>query len=483
MNKIIKRICNIYNEMSAPVKASIWFTVCSVVQKGITLLSTPIFTRLLTTEQYGVYSVYQSWYSIISIFATLNLSAGVLFNGLTKYSEDRDRIISSFQGLSTTVTLVLFLLYLIKMDYWNSLLGMSSLFMIAMFIELLAVPAYAFWAVKERYDYSYKVLIVLTLLVAIGSPIIGAIAVVSTDYKAEARVLTYVGIQVIEGIFFYIYNFKKGKTFFYKKYWKFALAFNLPLIPHYLSMTILNQADRIMISKMVGTGAAAIYSVAYQISMMMTIVTNAINSSFVPYTYKELKSHSYDGIKKNSNVLLILIGIACIIAMSFGPEIIRIFASSDYYDAIWVIPPVAASVYFMFLYSLFANIEFYFEQTKFVMVASSGGAIANIGLNYIFIQKYGYYAAGYTTLFCYILLSFAHYYFHLKVLRMHDEIGIVYSTRFILLFSIILLLFMVIMPMLYNHFFIRYGIIAIIIIIMICKSKSIINILQQLKKR
>lgn len=473
---------NIYSKFSAPVKASLWFTVCSIIQKGITLLSTPIFTRLLTTEQYGEYSVYQSWYAIISIFATLNLSAGVLFNGLTKYENDRNRIISSFQGLSTTVTGILFLVYLIFKDYWNSLLGLSTLFMVAMFVELLVVPAYAFWAVKQRYDYKYKVLIILTISVALISPLLGVIAVLNTSYKAEARILTYVLVQVFQGAFFYIYNMKKGKSFFKREYWKFALKFNLPLIPHYLSMTILNQADRIMISRMIGTEEAAIYSVAYQISMMMTIITTAINNSFVPYTYKEMKAKRYESIKKNSNILLMLIGIACIAAMCFGPEIIKIFAAKEYYDAIWVVPPVAASVYFIFVYSLFANIEFYFEQTKFVMIASCGGAIANLFLNYIFIPKYGYYAAGYTTLACYILFSVAHYYFHKKVLNKHSEIGAIYNMKFILSFSLILCLFMVFMPMVYGYMFVRYGILCVITIGLIIKRDSILIVVRQMKK-
>lgn len=478
----IKNLADVYCRLSAPVKASIWFTICSILQKGIALLSTPIFTRLLTTEQYGVYSVYQSWYSIISIFATLNLSAGVYFNGMTKYPKDRDCLTSSFQGLSTSITLVLFFVYTFAMDFWNELFGMSSLFMIAMFIELLFVPAYAFWAVKQRYDYKYVTIIILTLLVALGSPIVGMIAVISTSFKAEARVLSYVLIQVIQGIFFYIYNMIKGKTFFHKEYWKFALVFNLPLIPHYLSMTILNQADRIMISKMAGMGDAAIYSVAYQISMMMTIITNAINNSFVPYTYKELKSKNFEGIKENSNFLLILIGAVCIIAMAFGPEIIRIFAAPEYYDAIWVIPPVAASVYFIFLYSLFANIEFYFEQTKFIMIASCGGSVANIILNAIFIPIYGYYAAGYTTLVCYILFSFAHYYFHKKILRQQGQIEDIYNRQFIFGFSVILLGSMIVMSLLYRYMIIRYSIVTFLLIIVLINSKRVLKIFSELKR-
>ena len=60
-----------------------------------------------------------------------------------------------------------------------------------------------------------------------------------------------------------------GKKYIQKKYWKYALAFNIPLIPHYLSNYVLSQSDRVMIGKMVGNDKAALYSVAYTISTMM----------------------------------------------------------------------------------------------------------------------------------------------------------------------------------------------------------------------
>lgn len=468
--------------MAEPVKASLWFTICSILQKGITLLTTPIFTRILTTEQYGVYSIYQSWYSIISIFATLNLSAGVLFNGLTKYSEDREKVISSFQGLSTIVTLILFSIYLCNMSFFNNLFDLSSVLMIMMFAELTFVPAYAFWAVKERYDYKYRKLIMITLLISFGSQIIGIIAVILTPiYKAEARIISFVIIQIMLGVVFYILNLKKGKKFFVKEYWIYALKFNLPLIPHYLSMTILNQADRIMISKYVDMSSAAIYSIAYQISMMMTIVTTAINNSFVPYTYRNMKKKEYKAIGKNSNILLIIIGTLCIVAMAFSPEIIRIFAAKEYYDAIWIVPPVASSVYFIFLYSLFANIEFYFEKTKYVMFASIGGAIVNVILNFIFIKMFGYIAAGYTTLACYILFSFAHYYYYKKIIK-QMQIQDIYNVKIIIVISAIIMLFMMIMPLLYSTLLIRYILIFILVAIVVLYKNKIIEIFKVLKK-
>lgn len=185
-----KYLLNKYENLSAPVKASIWFTICNVVQKDIALISTPIFTRIMTTQQYGVYTIYQSWYQVLTIFATLNLSAGVFNNGLTKYPDKKNRLVSSLQGLSTTVTFLLFLIYIAYPKFWNDIFGMSTLFVVAMFAQLLLEPAYLFWSAEQRYRYSYKNLIFTTMIIAIGSPLIGIISVMSTTYKAEARVLS-----------------------------------------------------------------------------------------------------------------------------------------------------------------------------------------------------------------------------------------------------------------------------------------------------
>ena len=478
------KILSLYKNMSAPSKASIWFIICNVLQKAIALLATPIFTRLLTTEQYCVYSVYQSWYAIITIFATLNLYAGVYNNGMTKYPDDRPKLTSSLQSLSSVVTLCLFVVYLFNMDFWNNLFKLSTVFVLAMFVEVLFVPAFMFWSVGQRYDYKYKGIVVATLFMAVGSPIIGVLAVLSTDYKAEAYVLSFVFVQVIVGLFFYIYNLAKGKKVFDKKYWKFALVFSLPLIPHYLSMTLLNQADRIMISRYVGDSEAAIYSIAYTIATMMGFVTNAINNSFIPYTYKSIKEANYDGIRKNSNFLLILVGALCVIAMAFGPELVKIFATEEYYDAIWVMPPVAASVYFMFLYPLFANVEFYFEKTKFVMIASCVGALLNIVLNAIFIPIFGYYAAGYTTLVCYIVFSFAHYAFYKIIIKKElSNKNKFYDMGLIIGISSVVLLAMVGMTLTYKHIIIRYMVVLGLLLIGIFKRKRIYEKIVEMKNR
>ncbi|MDT2370754.1 oligosaccharide flippase family protein [Enterococcus faecium] len=478
----MRKFFKLYKKMSDPIKASLWFTISSVIQRSISLLTTPIFTRLLTTEQYGVYSVYQSWYSIIIIFATLNLYAGVYNNGMTKWPNDRPKFTSSLLGLSSTVTVVLFGIYLAAMDFWNNIFGLSTLFVIAIFIEAFFVPAFHFWAAGERYDYKYQKLVLVTILMALMSPLLGIIAILSTKYKVEARVLSFVGIQVCIGLIFYIYIMRQGGKFYIKNYWKFALAFNLPLIPHYLSQTVLNQADRIMISNMVGKSEAAIYSVAYTISMMFTIVTSAINNSFIPYTYKAIKEQKYKDLRRNSTFLVLIVGIFCMVATAFGPEIIKVFAALEYYDARWIIPPVAESLLFMFIYPLFSNVEFYFEETKFIMIASGLAACVNIGLNYIGIQLFGYIAAAYTTLICYILLTLAHYIVYRIVCIKNGIQTRIYNIKFLMIYSIISICLMIVMIIIYDIWYIRYAVILIICSIMIWKRKLLLSKFKEIWK-
>ncbi len=473
--KNIKLFLKKYNNFPVPAKAALWFAVCNFLQRGADFLTTPIFTRLLTPEQYGVYTVYKSWYNVISIFATLNLSAGVFNNGMIKYENDRDRYTSAVLGLSMTTTAILLVIYLCAHNYFNELLGLPSILVIAMFIELFFIPAYSLWSARQRFDYSYKALILCTAVIAILSPIIGVVAVLLSEHKAEARVLSYVGVQVCIGIVLCFVNFYKGKSFCVKKYWRYALWFNIPLIPHYLSLTILGQADRIMIDRMVGRSEAAIYGLAYNISQMMVLITSAINSSFVPYTYKSIKDKNSGNIGKNADMLLLLVSFLVLAVICAGPEIIRLFASPEYYEARWIIPPVALSIFFTYLYTLFANIEFYFEANKFITFASMIGAFVNIVLNYIFIPIFGYIAAGYTTLFCYILFALAHCAFHLRVLKKKSSGTKMYNLKFILIISIVLTAIMFVMLCVYDLIYIRYAVIIIICMIVYVKRNYFIE--------
>ncbi|MCM1131338.1 MAG: oligosaccharide flippase family protein [Anaeroplasma bactoclasticum] len=467
--------------MPTPLKSSLWYTICNFFNKGIALLSLPIFTRILSQEEYGTYTIFQSWYSIFVIFASLNIYMSSYSKGLLIYKDDRQRFTSSLLGLTTTITMFLGIIYVSFMDYWTSIIKLSPILMGAMFLELLFVPAYEFWAARERFDFKYIKYVIVSIALSILTVAGAAVAVLLTSYKVEAKIYTEVIIKCVFFIFLFVMLICNGKCFFNKKYWKYALIFNLPLIPHYLSTFILNQADRIMIGNLVGNAEAGMYGVAYSISNLMFLLVNAINFSLVPYIYKKINNNEYEAIKKNTGPLFFIVSLLCVITMLFAPEVVFIFGGDKYMDAKWVIPSVSASVYFIFLYSMFSNLEYYYKKTWQISVASIICAGLNIGLNYVFIPKFGYYAAGYTTLVSYVLLALCHFAMYKWVLKKEIKtIKNLYNMYFLFFSSLFVLVSMFFIIFTYNYIYIRYSLIVVILILGIIFRKKIITLIKNI---
>ena len=125
---------------------------------------------------------------------------------------------------------------------------------------------------------------------------IGIVAVLLSEEKGYARILTCILVNICFGTVLFIYNRRHGKIWLKKEYVVFALSFNLPLLLHYISQYILEQFDRVMIQKLVGIAQAGIFSVAYNAGIMMKIVTQSINNALVPWQYEQLEKKNFKEI-------------------------------------------------------------------------------------------------------------------------------------------------------------------------------------------
>lgn len=480
MPGVVQKFLTKYQQMSAPSKASLWYTVCNVMLKGIALLTTPIFTRILSQEQYGQYALFQSWYSIISIFATLNLFQSVYSKGLLVYEKKEKEFTSSLVGLTSLITVLLGVVFFCNIELCEQILGLPRVLIFAMFVELIAMTGVEFWAARERFEYRYKKYVIVTIMTTVLSIVIGISTVLLNDvYKVEARVFSDVFAKAIFGMPLYIYLLYSGRKFFKKEYWKYALLFNLPLIPHFLSTFALNQADRIMIGKMAGEAEAAIYSISYTIATMIILVVTALNNALIPYIYKTIKAGDYSEIVNSTRVHFVIIAVLCLLTMVFAPEVIMIFAGNEYAEAIDIIPPIATSVYFIFVYSMFSTVEYYFQKTGLLAAASVSSAGINIVLNYIFIESFGYKAAGYTTLASYILLAIFHYYYYRRTIKKEMQAQIhMFDLKLIVLVGCVLFGVMLVMLLLYQNIWIRYGTILVLGIVAVIKRKTLITVVK-----
>lgn len=469
----INRIKEKYESLPVQVRASFWFLICSFLQKGISMITTPIFTRIMSTSDYGQYGVFNSWYGIITIIVALGLTGGVHTQGLVKYDTERKVFSSSLQGLSTSLVIGWFFIYLLFQNFWNGLFKLTTVQMTSMFIIIWATAVFGLWANEQRVTYSYRALVIITLISSIIKPAIEIILVLNANDKATARIIGWVIADIITFSWMFVSQLRKGKIFYSKRFWIYALEFNIPLVPHYLSQTVLNSADRIMIERMVGSSESGIYNLAYSISLIMMLFNTALAQTISPWMYQKIKERKGKDIAPIAYITLILIAAVNLILILLAPEAVRIFAPKEYYEALWVIPPVAMSVYFMYAYDLFAKFAFYYEKTKAIMTASVLGALLNVVLNYIFIKQYGYIAAGYTTLVCFMFYSIAHYIFMRQVCRQCCDGEYPYETRKIIFITLPFLVCGFVFMATYNYPVIRYGLVGVAIIIAIIMRKSI----------
>lgn len=405
---MIKKIREKYISMALPVKAGMWFMICSIIPQVITVIMTTIFTRILTTNDYGISSNYSAWYNILSIFITLNLNCGVYNNAMLKYEKDRDAYTSATMGLSILLGLIGFAVLMVFRNPLSQAMSLPVSLLLCLALQCLLYNSYGCWVSRVKYEYNYKYLILITLIVSICSPLLSVVFIYISKNKAVGKVWGQSSIYILLGVIFYVLAFSKNKKLFNKEYWTFALRFNLLLVPHYLSLVILNQSDRVMITSMCGAAENGLYSVAYSAASLLLILNSSLTQSLTPWCYHNMKNKNFGAMKKIINVICCIYAGIDLLFITLTPEVIAILAGAKYAEAVYVIPPVASSMYLILLYNIYSIFEFYYEKTKPVMMCSTISAGLNILLNYLFIPKYGYLAAGYTTLACYLFNSIMH---------------------------------------------------------------------------
>ncbi len=462
IKKIIVDFSQYYQAASELWKASICYFLCSFLQKGISVLTTPIFTRLLTTEEYGEYVLFTSWADVLGIFITFGLATSVYQKKLVEIAEEKEKDIftSSLIGLMMTLAVISFILYYIFHNPLNRWLNLSTDRIIAIYISSVVSAGFGFWAMRQRVDYRYKKLIMLTLFITFCKPIAGIVCIyLFPEYKVLAKIYSLVVVEVIGYISLLVFQIRKGKIVYCKKYWKYALAYVIPLIPHYLSQRVLSQSDRIMISHLSGPDAAGIYGLANSAGMILNLLLAPSDSTIAPWIYKKIHDRNYNRIYQFSIYPILIMALICLIFISVAPELIRFFAPESYYEGSYLIPPFAISTYFMLIYCFFIYFEYYYEKTVYVMIATVSSALLNIILNYIFIKYVGYEAAAYTSLFCYIACAFFHYLVMKKICRENGICEPVYNTKIIVAVSVLLMGSGIAITALYNYILLRYFII------------------------
>ena len=462
----IKRNFADRQKTSPAVRASVFFALGGILQKGVSVICVPVFTRLLTAEDYGLYNLYCSWITVFSAVATLELTGSVLFCGLQKYRERQEEFLSAVTSLMLVGFVLSLAGYLIFADMIDAVTGLDRSLTLLMFLEIFGSSQITVWSMGERFSYRYRKALAVTVLTAVLSPALGAFTVYFSGLGTYGRILVNSVLLSALGGVFAIFILLNGKKLFDAGIWRFAVIFTLPLIPHYLSQSALRTADRIIMEKSLGLESVAYYSVAYSVGMLASVIAGSINSSLHPWVIREEAQGQYRRIRKIFLSSLLLVATASLGVVFLSPEALRIFAPGAYSAALYAIPPVAASVYFIFINQFLSNAEFSCGKTWFSTVASVSGALLNITANILLLPRFGFVCAGYTTLFSYAATAVIHFLY----LRLRLKRGVI-PGRASAAVSLVFLLLCALGSLLYPLPYLRYFSIVLMIMFAVRKRR------------
>ena len=474
----MKALLNKFKNMPENLKATLVFAIASFATSGINYLTTPIFTRLLSGAEYGTVAVYNSWYAIVRVFASMTLIfPGILNVGLYDHSENRWRYLSSMLGITSLCSVLLGILYALCPGLFQRLLGLDGSLMILMLFSCFALPATTMWTMKQRYEYRYK----STFFVSVGSAVLAqAVAVAAVMAAKEnldhVRLWSAGLVNMAVGLCLFAHILRKGKVFVDLPLWKKTFLVAIPLIPHYLGGELLSSMDKIMIDAMVGKTEAGIYALAAILSAIGILLWRALTVMFNPFVNAKLGSREFGRIRETVKPLMLVVGVMCVIASLAAPEIIRILATEEYLAGIYVVPPVAAGIFIHALYDTFAAVSFFHKKSTRIMTATLTAAGVNLVCNYICIKHFGYLAAGYTTLLSNLVLTAMHYR-NARIIEKEE----IYDPKFSLLAAILVTAGCLMCNLLYPFLILRYVLIAGLLALLWSQRKRVIGMLMDMK--
>lgn len=378
--------------------------------KGLALVSIPIITYLLSPQDYGKVGVFTSLTNIFVILLSLNT-----FTSIVRYYHEPDKKIFDFIW-----TLVLFLIpfllifiptlfYTLKLsflEYFNigNDIFLGSIIAATLFIFTRLYLSYLQTSQQSRVYNTVSIFRGFTLLILTLS-----LYYLLPKDKYHGRIFAEVSVNLVLAIIILAILFKQSKIKFNGPLLKYSLTYSIPLIPHALSAVFLNSSDRIILNQLRGPEETGYYTFAYQIGLVLEIVILGTNKSWVPIFFNKLKEKKYLDIENLAIKYKKMIFFLSVFLILYAEDGVRFLANKSYHSSLDVIPIILVSYCFMFIYTIYGNYALFNKKTYLIAVNTIIAGAMNIILNYLFIPKYGYMAAGISTLFSFFILMLLHY--------------------------------------------------------------------------
>lgn len=455
-------------------KAGIGYTVGNILVRGITFLSLPIFTGLMSTQEFGLYTTYVSYVNILTLLSGLGLHAGFKA-AKVEFSKEMDNYTSAMLTITLLYnTLLLAVVFLLRKPI-GAFLTFDTGIVMLMFVQALASAIFSMYNSRIGLDYSYKRYLLLSAVNSLSNVGLSLVFMLTINKnnpflgRVLGTVIALVIVAVIPAILFY----KKAGPSLKKEYLRFGLTYSIPLIPHGLSQIVLAQFGKIIIQRQIGNSEAGIYGFAYSIAAIPQIIVTSLDAAWGPWFFDSYKAGQTTEIKRKSTQYVAVFSAVTGVLFCISPEVIKVMAKEEYWPAIQLIVPAILGVFFTFMYTLPAQVEYYFKKTKYIAFGTMLAALFNVLLCMIGVPKWGYESAVYITVFTYII----YFAMHMLVAERLTQKQLPFDMKAVLSYVLAVCLLCVLVQFSLQQWFIRYTLAVVwCIIFVLLHKETIINI-------
>lgn len=423
-------------------KNSFFYTLGEFLKNMAIFLLVPIYTRFLTPSDYGIVAMVSAAVAFISTFLMVGQSDAIMrFYFDLKGEEDKKTCVSTILFFCTAVFLTFVLLVTFFGERYFNVLFPSMPFKPyglilcwTVFFSIFEIFAFSILKTEEKaLRFS-----VFNLFGFIANTALIILFVVRFRLGAFGKTSADLLYSVVASAFF-IYLIKKYivPRFSFEMIKK-TLKFGVPLVPHQLSLWVINLSDRYCLQLFGSLSMVGIYSIGYNISFPINFLSSSIGMAWTPSFFRtaEEKGARINFSRMTSYYMVITMFVTLAIAV-FAKEIIRVLTTPGYYTASLVIPVVALSYFFHALYKISTRILVYAKQTTKLSLCTLASAIINIVLNVLWIPRYGIMGAAWATLVSFAFLFLVTFLLSDKYYRVpfeYTKMGLVFILALIVYF-------------------------------------------------
>jgi O-antigen/teichoic acid export membrane protein len=385
----------------------------NIAVRAIAFLLLPVYTRLLSPEEFGIWGVALaagSFFSIVLLFG-IEVPVSRLYFDPQDEAERRRTYgtLLVFQLLGALLFAAAIDLGLGRWDLFAHVPSRPYLRLALWTAYLLNLNLIPLALMRVRQQAGRHALVVTAAgLVSSLAPVAALLA----GWRSAAGVLvgSLLGAVLMAAVYLYLVLPDVSIAFSWRTLAK-TLAYSLQFVPHSLAGWALNLSDRLVLERLMTLERVGVYTVGYTLAAGFLLIVEGAGQSWLPFflRYEHEKPDRPRVILYTTYFVAALSYVALAVAL-LGPLFVRLLLPAEYAATEAVVVWATMGFLFFALYLIFGLTTMSLKRLTALPLLTVLAAAVNVALNFALVPRWGILAAAITTAVSYALLALASFF-------------------------------------------------------------------------